>query len=60
MEFLLKYDAEAERFCALENESIRCFEVPKISFIGQEEHYKMSDAGFWRKSVLKTPLALRQ
>lgn len=53
MEFLLKYDAEAERFCALENESIRCFEVPKISFIGQEEHYKMSDAGFWRKECPK-------
>lgn len=49
MEFLLKYDAEAKEFCRQENPDIRCFEVPKISFEGQEQHYKMSDAGFWRR-----------
>lgn len=50
MEFLLKYDAERESALELEDADIRCFEVPKISFPGQEEHYKMSDAGFWRRA----------
>lgn len=49
MEFLLKHDAQraeaADRVC----EDVRCFEVPKISFPGQEDYFKMSDAGVWRK-----------
>lgn len=51
MEFLLKYDAEKESALELEDRDIRCFEVPKISFPGQEEYYKMSDAGFWRRAT---------
>lgn len=50
MEFLLKHDAQradaAERLC----EDVRCFEVPKISFPGQEACFKMSEAGVWRKA----------
>ena len=49
MEYLLKHDADREEALLLENPDIRCFEVPKISFPGQEEHYRMSDAGVWRK-----------
>lgn len=49
MEFLLKYDAEAAASCALQNPDVRCFEVPKIAFPGQETYFKMSAAGFWRK-----------
>lgn len=49
MEYLMKYDAEREIACTLVDADIRCFEVPKISFPGQEEYYKMSDSGFWRK-----------
>lgn len=49
MEFLLKHDAQraeaAQRVC----EDVRCFEVPKISFPGQESYFKMSEAGVWRK-----------
>ena len=53
MEFLLKHDAEAAQACQMENPDVRCFEVPKISFPGQEQYYKMSDAGFWRKECPK-------
>lgn len=49
MEFLLKYDADKEEALLLDHPDIRCFEVPKISFSGQEAHYRMSDAGVWRK-----------
>lgn len=50
MEFLLKYDAEKETALTIEDTDIRCFEIPKISFPGQEKYYRMSDAGFWRKA----------
>ncbi len=51
MEFLLKCDAQREAAYRQSLPDIRCFEVPKISFAGQENHYKMSDSGFWRKAV---------
>ena len=48
-EYLLKHDADREEALLLEDPDIRCYEVPKISFPGQEAHYRMSDAGVWRK-----------
>lgn len=53
MEYLLKHDADREEALLLENPDIRCYEVPKISFPGQEAHYRMSDAGVWRKESRK-------
>lgn len=49
MEFLLKHDARKAEVAELVREDVRCFEVPKISFPGQEDFFKMSDAGVWKK-----------
>lgn len=49
MEFLLKHDAQREEAATRVCDDVRCFEVPKISFPGQEAYFKMSEAGIWRK-----------
>ena len=50
MEFLLRDDAEHETACRLTDADIRCFEVPKIAYEGQENDRDYSQVGFWRKA----------
>lgn len=56
MEFLLKDDADAASAVKTENEDIRCFEVPKISYPGQENDRDYSKVGQWRKARGKEAL----
>ncbi|MBT2293139.1 hypothetical protein J7E73_29305 [Paenibacillus albidus] len=49
MEFRLKYDEEAEDvLVTADNPSIRFFDVPKVSYEGQECDEDYSEFGFWR------------
>lgn len=48
MEYLLRYDVDVETACKLENADIRCFEVPKISYPGQDKDFDFSEVGLWR------------
>lgn len=50
MEFLLRDDAEAASAVETDNADIRCFEVPKISYPGQENDRDYSRAGLWLKA----------
>ena len=49
MEFLLRFDADAEESKKIVNSDIRCFEVPKRSYEGQEKDDDYSQVGLWRK-----------
>ncbi len=51
MEFLLRDDAEAANAVKTDNVDIRCFEVPKKSYPGQENDRDYSEVGLWRKLV---------
>jgi Domain of unknown function (DUF303). len=51
MEYLLRHDAEADSAVLTEQAEIRCFEVPKISYAGQEKHRDYSKVGLWRKAL---------
>lgn len=46
MEFYLRYDRE--RKTAVENPSVRFFDVPKTAYAGELEDFDYSDFGFWR------------
>lgn len=49
MEFALKFDAEGpEMIAGADDPEIRFFDVPKISYEGQEKDEDFSTAGFWR------------
>lgn len=48
MEFLLRDDAEAVEAAKTNHPYIRCFEVPKRSYIGQENDQDFSGVGCWR------------
>ncbi len=49
MEFLLKFDAEAEQaIAAANNPHIRFYDTPKTSYRGQELEEDFSAYGFWR------------
>lgn len=50
MEFLLRDDADAAEAVKTDNDNIRCFEVPKISYAGQENDRDYSKVGLWRKA----------
>ena len=50
MEFLLRDDADREDACRLTDADIRCFEVPKIAYEGQENDRDYSQVGIWRKA----------
>ncbi|MBR1585677.1 MAG: hypothetical protein IJ662_09070 [Clostridia bacterium] len=50
MEFQLRFDAEHETACRVRNPDIRCFEVPKRAFAGQEKERDLHYAGIWRKA----------
>ena len=50
MEFLLRDDAEREAACRLTDADIRCYEVPKIAYEGQENDRDYSQVGLWRKA----------
>lgn len=50
MEFLLRDDAEAASATQIEHADIRCFEVPKIAYSGQENDRDYSAVGLWRKA----------
>jgi sialate O-acetylesterase len=56
MEFLLRDDAEAASAVKIDNADIRCFEVPKISYEGQENDRDYSEVGLWRKARGKEAL----
>ena len=56
MEFLLRDDAEAASAVKTDNADIRCFEVPKISYPGQENDRDYSKAGLWLKAQGKDAL----
>lgn len=51
MEFLLRYDAHAQEAVQTDRPDIRCFEVPKISYPGEENDFDYSSVGCWRKAV---------
>jgi len=51
MEFLLKHDAMAASAVLTEQPDIRCYEVPKISYAGQENDRDYSKVGLWRKAL---------
>lgn len=51
MEFLLRDDAEAEEATQIDCAEIRCYEVPKIAYAGQENDRDYSEVGVWRKAV---------
>ncbi|MEA4938815.1 MAG: sialate O-acetylesterase [Christensenella sp.] len=51
MEFLLRDDADAEEATQIDCPEMRCFEVPKISYAGQENDRDYSEVGVWRKAV---------
>lgn len=50
MEFLLRDDADATMAIQTNCADIRCFEVPKISYPGQERNRDYSAVGIWRKA----------
>ncbi len=50
MEFLLRDDAEAEQEQAVDLPDVRCYEVPKIAYAGQENDRDYSKVGVWRKA----------
>ena len=50
MEFLLRDDADREAACRLTDADIRCYEVPKIAYEGQENDRDYSQVGLWRKA----------
>ena len=56
MEFLLRDDADAVNAEKTDNMEIRCFEVPKISYPGQENDRDYSEVGQWRKARGKEAL----
>jgi sialate O-acetylesterase len=51
MEFLLRDDAEVEEATRIDCAEIRCYEVPKISYAGQENDRDYSEVGVWRKAI---------
>ena len=50
MEFLLRDDADRETACRLTDADIRCYEVPKVAYEGQENDRDYSQVGIWRKA----------
>ena len=50
MEFLLRDDADAAGAAKTDHADVRCFEVPKISYPGQENDRDYSAVGQWRKA----------
>ena len=56
MEFLLRDDADGVSAIMTENAHLRCFEVPKISYPGQENDRDYSMVGQWRKACGKEAL----
>lgn len=56
MEFLLRDDAEAAGATQSEHANVRCFEVPKIAYPGQENDRDYSTVGLWRKALGKEAL----
>ena len=56
MEFLLRDDADAASAVKIDNADIRCFEVPKISYRGEENDRDYSEVGLWRKARGKEAL----
>ncbi len=56
MEYLLRDDAEAAAASEINNADIRCFEVPKVSYPGQENDRDYSTVGMWRKACGKEAL----
>ena len=50
MEFLLRDDAEAADELAVDLPDVRCYEVPKIAYAGQENDRDYSKVGVWRKA----------
>ena len=50
MEFLLRDDADRETAVRLTDADVRCFEVPKIAYEGQENDRDYSQVGRWRKA----------
>ena len=56
MEFLLRDDADAAEAEQMDNPDVRCFEVPKIAYPGQENDRDYSTVGLWRKAIGKEAL----
>lgn len=56
MEFLLRDDANAVDHVKIDHGDVRCFEVPKISYPGQENDRDYSQVGVWRKACGKESL----
>ena len=56
MEFLLRDDADAASAAQTDHANVRCFEVPKISYPGQENDRDYSMVGQWRKARGKESL----
>ena len=50
MEFLLRDDAEVAGEIASDCADMRCYEVPKIAYAGQENDRDYSKVGVWRKA----------
>ena len=50
MEFLLRDDAEVAGELAVDLPDVRCYEVPKIAYPGQENDRDYSKVGIWRKA----------
>lgn len=50
MEFLLRDDAEHTEACAYADADVRCYEVPKVAYDGQENDRDYSQVGIWRKA----------
>jgi len=50
MEFLLRDDAEAAEEMQVDLPDVRCFEVPKIAYTGQELDRDYASVGIWRKA----------
>lgn len=50
MEFLLRDDAEADEEMQVNLQNVRCYEVPKIAYPGQENDRDYSKVGVWRKA----------
>lgn len=50
MEFLLRDDAEAAGEQTVDLPEVRCYEVPKIAYPGQENDRDYSKVGIWRKA----------
>ena len=50
MEFLLRDDADRESARLFADADVRCYEVPKIAYEGQERDRDYSQSGIWRKA----------